>query len=242
MTIPATSSGKLQQSIVRGILDEIQVDTVPHPEPMGVSHDSRYIYVLILCDQYSRISRICGICDKSTDVCIDGIELLLSSFPSPQRKPKFICHICSDAGTEFRSDTFRKWCSKNKIKFTTAAPKHQEQNGLVERHWGTVAKLANIILLHAQLNGKLFYCKVKCAQYIHDILPVREVFDTNGLPTTPYYLATNRKHTVKHFKVFGCPAIFKQYETYEKGKVIKNKYTQQGTRGIFVGVPDDSAG
>ena len=58
---------------------------------------------------------------------------------------------------------------------------------------------------------------------------------------TPYYVATNRKHTVKHFKVFGCPAVFKQYETYEKGKVIKNKYTQQGTCGIFVGVPDDSA-
>ena len=37
-------------------------------------------------------------------------------------------------------------------------------------------------------------------------------------------------------------SFFKQYETYEKGKVIKNKYTQQGTREFFIGVPDDSAG
>lgn len=56
------------------------------------------------------------------------------------------------------------------------------------------------------------------------------------------FLATDRKPTVKHFKVFGCPAIFKRYETYENGKVIKNKYSQQGTHGIFVGIPDDSAG
>ena len=35
-------------------------------------------------------------------------------------------HIHSDAGTEFHSDTFRKWYSENKIYFTSAAPKHQE--------------------------------------------------------------------------------------------------------------------
>ena len=48
------------------------------------------------------------------------------------------------------------------------------------------------------------------------------------------FLATDRKPTVKHFKVFGCPAIFKRYETYENGKVIKNKYSQQGTHGVYL--------
>ena len=50
MTIPATLSGKLRQSILRETLDEIQVDTVRNPEPIGVSYDSRYKYFLILCD------------------------------------------------------------------------------------------------------------------------------------------------------------------------------------------------
>ena len=51
MTIPVvTSHGKSQQSIVQAMLDKIQVDTVPNPEPVGVSHDSRYNYFLILCD------------------------------------------------------------------------------------------------------------------------------------------------------------------------------------------------
>ena len=108
MTISATSRGKSRKSIVWATLDKIQVDTVPNPEPMGVSHDSQYNYFLILCDRYSWIFQICGIRDKSTDACIDGIELLLSTFPSSQRHLRYIWHICSDAGTEFCSNTFPK--------------------------------------------------------------------------------------------------------------------------------------
>ncbi len=96
-------------------------------------------------------------------------------------------------------------------------------------------------MLHAQLNRKFFYYAVKYAQYIHDVLPVQNLLDKDGHPTIPYYLATSRKPAVKHFRVFGCPAVFKQYEVSESGKRVKNKYTQQGMRGIFVGIPDDSA-
>ena len=93
---------------------------------------------------------ICGIQDKSTDACIDGIELIISNLSLHQRTPHTISHVHSDAGSEFRSDTFRKWCNENKIQFNSVAPKHQEQNGLVESHWGTIAKLANTLLLHAR--------------------------------------------------------------------------------------------
>ena len=87
-----------------------------------------------------------------------------------------------------------------------------------------------------------FYYAVKYAQYIHDVIPVRNLLDENGLPTTPYYLATGRKPAVKHFRVFGCPAVFKRYEVSSDGKRIHNNYNQQGMRGIFVGIPDDASG
>ena len=87
MSIPAHARGKARESRVQRPLDEIQVDTVPNPEP------------------------------------IDGIELIISTMPGTNRQPRSIQHICSDAGTEFRSDTFRKWCSENKIHFNSAAPK-----------------------------------------------------------------------------------------------------------------------
>ena len=103
-------------------MDEIQVDTVPNPEPMGLSADTRFNYFLIFCDRYSRLFRICGIRDKSTDACIDGIELIISNLSIHQHTPQTIHHVHSDAGSEFRSDTFRKWCSGNKIHFELRYP------------------------------------------------------------------------------------------------------------------------
>ena len=74
------------------------------------------------------------------------------------------------------------------------------------------------------------------------MIPIRDLYDDNGSPTTPYFLATGRKPAAKHFRVFGCPAVFKRYEVSDDGKRIRNKYTQRGMRGIFVGIPDDAAG
>ena len=42
MTIPSHSRGKERNSVARHPLDEIQVDTVPNPEPLGLSLESRY--------------------------------------------------------------------------------------------------------------------------------------------------------------------------------------------------------
>ena len=81
MTIPAASREKTRNSYPVLPLDEIQVDTVPNPEPLGLSPGSRYNYFLIICDRFSRIFRLIGIQDKSIDACIDGIELLTSRFP-----------------------------------------------------------------------------------------------------------------------------------------------------------------
>ena len=46
MTIPAHARGKTRTSIVLKPLDKIQVDTVPNPEPMGLSVDTRFKYFL----------------------------------------------------------------------------------------------------------------------------------------------------------------------------------------------------
>ena len=44
---------------------------------------------------------MCGIRDKTTDTCIDGIELIISTIPGTQRQPQSIQHIRSDAETKF---------------------------------------------------------------------------------------------------------------------------------------------
>ena len=140
---------------------------------------------------------------KTTDAYIDEIELIISTISGANRQPRSIQHICRDDDAEFYSSTFRKWCRKNKIHFNSAAPKCEKQNGIVERHWGAIVKLSNTFLLHARLNRRFSYYAAKYAQYIHDIIPVRDLLDDHGLPTTPYHLATGRKPVVKHVRVFG---------------------------------------
>ena len=135
---------------------------------------------------------------------------------------KKISHIRSDVGLKFWSDNFRKWCGENKINFDTAALKHQEQNGLVERHRGTVVRLANTLLLHARLNRKFFYYVVKYIQYLHDVITVKDLNDEKGFPTTPFFLATNRKLSIKYFRTFGCPAVVKRYKRSKEGTRDKN--------------------
>ena len=98
------------------------------------------------------------------------------------------------------------------------------------------------MILHARLNRKFFYYAVLYAQFIHDVIPVKDLKDDTGSPTTPYFLATKLKPHVRHFRVFGCPAVFKKYDFSTQGKRSADKYSQQGICGIFVGFPTDSAG
>ena len=55
MTIKAASRNKTRHSTCTSFLEEIQVDTVPNPEPLGISNETRCNYFLIFCDRYSRI-------------------------------------------------------------------------------------------------------------------------------------------------------------------------------------------
>ena len=93
------------------------------------------------------------------------------------------------------------------------------------------------MIFYARLSKKFFYYAVKYAQFIYDLIPVRDLQDTkNGLPCTPYQLINNCKPNVRHYRVFGCPTIFKRYEISDSGKRIKNKYITRYKRN-FCGIP-----
>ena len=57
------------------------------------------------------------------------------------------------------------------------------------------------MVIHARLSKKFFYYAVKYAQYIHDVIPVKDLNDKNGLPCTPYQLVNDRKPSVRQYRV-----------------------------------------
>ena len=98
------------------------------------------------------------------------------------------------------------------------------------------------MLFHARLSKKFFHYQAKYTQRVHDVIPVRDMFDRDVLPTTPLEKATGKKVIVRYFRVFGWPTIFNMDEISGKGTRTKTKYLKQGRGGIFVGLLDDSAG
>ena len=83
-------------------------------------------------------------------------------------------------------------------------------------------RLANAMLIHARLSKKFFYYAIKYAQYTHDVIPVKDLTDKYGLPSTIYQMVNNIKPSVRQFRVFGCPSIFKRYEITRRINKLNN--------------------
>lgn len=85
---------------------------------------------------------------------------------------------------------------------------------------------------------------IQYASYLLNRLPPRDLLDTNGDPTTPHFLAFDRKPRMGHLRVFGCPVAFKRYNpsTADGGLTKKQQSQRASTRGIFIGIPPKQAG
>jgi hypothetical protein len=129
------------------------------------------------------------------------------------------------------------------IKLETAAPEHQEMNGICEAKWREVHNTANTLLNNARLGGAFFHHAHTYATHIINACPAKNVIDEHGNPTTPFYYSYRRKPSLANFRVFGCPVYFKRYEPTFRNKLITYKQQlQRASRGIFLGFPDNSAG
>ena len=58
-------------------------------------------------------------------------------------------------------------------------------------------QMANTMIIHARLSKKFFYYTVKYTQCIHDVIPVKDLNDKDGLPCTPYQLVNDRKPSAR---------------------------------------------
>ena len=118
-------------------------------------------------------------------------------------------YLRADAGSCFTSEEFLDWAKKENINISLAAPRHQEQNSIAERGWQTLHNMASSMTVRAHLSNHSFYHSHKYASNIMNVLPAKDVYDTNNNPTTPFYFVTHKKPIIGNFRIFGCPAVFK---------------------------------
>ena len=82
------------------------------------------------------------------------------------------------------------------------APEHQEMNGQVEVTWRTLRKIAQYLMVHARvLETYILFALMYTTDHIFPVLPIKDMINKDGDPTTPYKLATGMKPSVSHLRV-----------------------------------------
>lgn len=107
----------------------------------------------------------------------------------------------TDGGTEYLSNEFKSYLSKEGIEHEVTAPYTPQQNGRAERDNRTIVESARSMLHQSGAPKFLWAEAVNTAIYILNRVP------TSQAPgKTPYEMWCGQKPTLDHLKVFGCDA------------------------------------
>ena len=127
---------------------------------------------------------------------------------------------------------------------TLAAPKHQEMNGKVEVTWRTLHTVAHYLMVHARVpEVYVHFALMYTTDHIFSVLPIKDLINKDGDPTTSHKLATGTKPSVSHLRVLFCPCVVQKATAHVVTKTLNMRHqAQKGFRGIFVGIPQHQKG
>ena len=94
---------------------------------------------------------------------------------------------------------------------TLAAPEHQEMNRQVEFTWRMLRIVAHSLLIHARVPEVCIHIALMyTTDHIFLVLPIKDLINEDGDPTTPHKLATGMKPSVSHLRVLFCPCVVRK--------------------------------
>ena len=83
-----------------------------------------------------------------------------------------------------------------------AAPEHQEMNGKFEVTWRTLRTVAHSLMVHARVpEVYVHFALIYTTDHIFLVLPIKDLINEDGDPTTPYKLAKSTKPSVPHLRL-----------------------------------------
>ena len=106
------------------------MDTIPSTAPKSLTIDTTFPNSLLIVDAYSKIPKLYGMDNITTEEFLDKLDMSQSRF---RKMDQFgwwaLERISSDAGTQFTPKEFKDECETCGVRLTLAAPEHQEMNG-----------------------------------------------------------------------------------------------------------------
>ena len=111
---------------------------------------------------------------------------------------------------------------------TLAAPEHQEMNRQVEVIWRTLCVVSHSLMIYARVpeayvNFKLMYT----TDNIFPFIPIEDLINEDGDPTTPHKLATGTKPSVSHLHVLFCPCVVRKATVHVETKTLNMRHQAQ---------------
>ena len=117
-------------------------------------------------------------------------------------------------------------------------------NRQVEMTWRTLRTVAHALMVHARVpEVYVHFTLMYTTDHIFPVLPIKDLINEDGDPTTPHKLATGKKPSVSHFRVLFCPCVVRKATAHVETKTLNMHHqAQKGFRGIFVGIPQHQKG
>ena len=112
-------------------------------------------------------------------------------------------------------------------------------NGQVEVTCRTLRTVAHALMVHARVTEVyVHFALMYMTDHIFPVLPIKDLINEDGDPTTPDKLATGKKRSVSHLRVLFCPCVVRKATAHVETKTLNMRHqAQKGFRGIFVGIP-----
>jgi len=208
-----TSVKRLGASRTKDVLELIHTD-ICGPFPSASWNGQRYFVSFI--DDYSRYGYLYLIHEKSQAVDV------FKSFKAEveNQLSKRIKCVRSDRGGEYygrydgsgeqRPGPFAKFLEECGIVPQYTMPGTPSMNGVSERRNRTLKEMVRSMICHSTLPESLWGEALKTTAYILNRVP------TKATAKTPYELWTSKKPSLKHLRIWGCPAEARPYKPHAK--------------------------
>ena len=86
---------------------------------------------------------------------------------------------------------------------------NQEMNRQVEVTWRTLRTVAHALMVHARVPELYVHFALMYTTYhIFTVLPIKDLINEDGDPTTPHKLPTGTKPSVSHLRVYFVHVLY----------------------------------
>ena len=105
--------------------------------------------------------------------------------------------------------------------------------------WRTLRTVAHALMVHARVpEVYVHFALMYTTDHIFPVLPIKNLINEDGNPTTPHKLATGTKPSVSHLRVLFCPCVVQKATAHVEAKTLNMHHqAQKGFRVIFVCIP-----